>query len=97
LEYKGKFRLLKIYLSYDNEALNTKEKSINILVDEKATAEDLIHLIEMNNPTLEEDSHSIFYQSGQIIKPTTLIQELHAKVCFCFCLFFLFFIFSFFY
>ena len=58
MEDKGKFRLLKIYLSYDNEALNTKEKSINILVDEK-TAEDLIHLIGINNPTLEKDYHSI--------------------------------------
>jgi len=80
LEYKGKFRSLKIYLSYDNEVLKTKEESKNILVDEKATVEELIHLIQMDNPTFEEDSHSLFFQNGIKIKPSSLIQELPAKV-----------------
>jgi len=56
-----------------------EEKPVTLLVDHRATVLDIVNMVSMNNPTLEEESFSLFYQNGVALKPSALAQEIPSK------------------
>jgi hypothetical protein len=73
-EYKSKFRILTVSVEADDQ-----EKQVSILVDHRATVADVINIVSMSNPTLEEESFSLFYQYGVALKPTAIAQDIPVK------------------